>query len=87
MIEKRDKKIGQGFLSSHSIYYSGKEKFYPNEFDKKLYRTFSSYIKKNSTPVKLQKRTYWIGHNTIKVCTDNGYSLVEIGEQNLLHLL
>lgn len=87
MIEKSDKKIGPSFLSRHLFYYSGNDKFYPNEVYKNLFKTFSSYIKKSSKPVKLQKRTFWIGINTIKACTNDGYSLVEIGEQNLLHLI
>lgn len=86
MVEQRDKLIGPGFLSSHSYYYSDNVKFYPNDAYKHLFKTFSSYIKKNSTPVKLQKRTYWIGNNAIRVCRNNGYELVKIGEQNLLHL-
>ncbi len=87
IIEKRDKLIGPGFLSSHSFYYSGKEKLYPNEAYKDLFKKFSNYIKKNSVSVKLKKRTYWVGNNAINSCKENGYNFVEIGGFNILNLI
>lgn len=87
MVEKKDKKIGPGFLASHFFYYHGKDKFYPNEFYKNLFKTFSSHIKKNCKPAKLKNRTFWVGINAIRVCKDEGYSLVEIGGQNILDLV
>lgn len=82
-----EKRIGPGFLAAHSFYYSGCNKFLPNEKYKALFKAFSSFIKKNSKPVKLQKRTYWIGNNTISLCKKEGYSLIEVAGKNLVNMI
>lgn len=87
IIENENKLIGPGFLSSHSYYYSNKGKFFPNEEYKSLFKKFSAHIRKNSKPIKLQKRTYWIGNNAIKSCKEDSFNLVEIGGVNLLSFI
>jgi hypothetical protein len=88
MIEKTEKKIGPGFFGNYAFYYDKKgEKIYPSEKDTHVFKTISSFVKKRTTPVKLTKRTYWIGNISINLCKEQGYELVKIGDKDLISLL
>lgn len=83
-----NKTIGPGYIGIYPFYYDKKgEKLYPNDGLKQYYNEFIKFIKKISTPVKLTKRTFWIGHKAIDLCRSAEYRLTNIDNNNLIDLL
>ena len=88
LVEKSEMKITPGSISNYSFYYSdGGDKIYPSEQDKHLYSTIVTFIKKNTIPVKLTKRTFWVGKKSIELCKQHNYQLININDKNLIDLL
>ena len=88
LIEAAEHRIGPGYLGNYPFYYTrGEVKFYPSEKDMIVFKELRSFIKKQSTAVKLTNRTFWIGNRCIDLCKEAGYQLVDIGGKNLLELL
>ena len=88
IIEEAEHRIGPGFLGNYPFYYnSDGTKFYPSEIEKKIFKELREFIKRSSTKVKLSARTFWIGKQSIALCREAGYQLVNIGDKDLLELL
>jgi hypothetical protein len=87
-IEMTEHRIGPGFLGNYPFYYDRESvKLYPSEKDKTVFKELRSFIKGQSTPAKLTNRTFWVGKQSIVLCRENGYQLVNIGDKNLLEVL
>ncbi|RKR84186.1 hypothetical protein BDD43_4413 [Mucilaginibacter gracilis] len=64
--EMESNKIGPGLISIYPFYYHYNEKIIPGNELKQTYNLLISYIRKKSTKVKIGKKNYWIGINTIE---------------------
>ena len=64
--ETESKKIGPGLISIYPFYYHYGEKIIPRDELKKNYKLLTSYIQKKSIKVKIAKKNYWIGIDTIE---------------------
>lgn len=84
-IEMTEHRIGRGFLGEQHYYYrQDRAKLCASEHDKFVYKELRAFVKRNSVPAKLSKRTFWIGKRTIALCRSASYELVKIGNKNLL---
>lgn len=76
--------IGPGSLSIYPFYYVGLEKIYPPVELITLYSNYAKYIKKQCIRVKLIKRTFWIGKETIEMAQKGEIKLVDISGIDML---
>jgi len=88
LIETAEQRIGPGFLGNYPFYYTREgTKLYPSDESKIVFKELVSFVKRESTAVKLTNRTFWIGKRCAVLCKEAGYQLVNIGDKNLLTLL
>lgn len=76
--EKKHDKIGPGLISIYPFYYHYNEKFIPDNELKKVYELLTSYIRKKSKKVKIGKKNYWIGINTMERVKEATLEFVEM---------
>jgi hypothetical protein len=76
--EKKYNKIGPGLISVYPFYYHYNEKLIPNNELKKAYNLLISYISKRSKKVKIGKKNYWIGINTIERVKEATLGFIEM---------
>lgn len=85
LVEATEHRIGPSFIGDQTFYYAQDgAKIYPSEHNKLVYKELRAFVKRNSVPAKLSKRTFWIGRRTIALCRSASYDLVNIGDKNLL---
>ena len=65
LIFEKEDEIGTGFISIYPFYYRGNEELIPQQEFRDLYKLFVKFIKKMSVPMKISKRTYWVGKTAI----------------------
>jgi hypothetical protein len=80
-VESGDRRIRPGFIGNYPFYY-GRDgaKFYPPENDDFVLKAICSFIKRQSTAVRLANQTFWIGEQCMALCKETGYELVNSGD-------
>ncbi len=76
--EKKYNKVGPGLISIYPFYYHYNEKFIPDDELKRVYNLLVSYIRKKSKRVKIGKKNYWIGIDTIERVKEGRLGFVEM---------
>ncbi|MBB3057921.1 hypothetical protein [Mucilaginibacter gotjawali] len=76
--ERNYNKIGPGSIGIYPFYYHYNEKFIPDSELKNAYNLLISYIRKKSKKVKIGKKNYWIGINTLESVAEGTLEFVEM---------
>lgn len=79
--EISDNKICPGSMSMHTFFYGNVgNKIYPSVHLQDKYKIICNFLKQESIRLKLTKRTFWIGKQSILLSKNENYDFINIGD-------
>ena len=78
LAEKKYNEVGPGLISIYPFYYHYNEKINTSNELKECYLLLTSYLSKTCNKVKIGKRVYWIGKQSIAKAKEGALSFVDM---------